>query len=172
MTLKITAVLLSSVLASASYASEGGEVMAMETIQPTSRIVHALPKTIPDSFEGVGEYRARRAALESRLKSFEGQKLKVFTPEIFAEMLAEGVSIAELGIDIFGRLPAIAAKINQQLSELGTKIASKNATIPWRELLLLIQEVDMCRKPYWNEFKFDMDDIFRGVERWNQKIGP
>jgi len=133
--------------------------------------VQALRKTIPDSFEGAGEYRSRRAALECRLQSMQGKKLKEFTPpEVFAKMLAEGVSVAELGMDIFGRLPAIAAKINQQLSELGTKIASKNAAVPWRELLLLIQEVDMCRKPYWNEFKFDMDDIFRGVELQPQVV--
>ena len=88
MTLKITTVLLSSVLASASYASEGVERSPTEIAVPQQGVIQ---KAVPDNFEGAGEYRTRRASLESQLKSMEGKKLKEFTPEIFANLCAVGV---------------------------------------------------------------------------------
>jgi hypothetical protein len=91
MTLKITALLLSSVLASASYASEGVERSPTEIAVPQQGVIQ---KAVPDNFERAGEYRTRRASLESQLKSMEGKKLKEFTPEIFADMLTEAVGVA------------------------------------------------------------------------------
>lgn len=165
MRLKFSALLLSSILASVSYGAEINEAAGVETVQ------HVISqKVVPDGFEGTGEYRSRRAALESRLHSFQGQKLKVFTPEIFAEMLEEGVQITELGLHIFEKLPTIAGQINERLASLESRIKSKNALITWRELAALMQEIKGFPEYYWNEFKFDMGHALRSSELQPQVV--
>ncbi|QOL19647.1 hypothetical protein [Candidatus Bodocaedibacter vickermanii] len=165
MRLKFTAILLSSVLAFVSYGAEINEAAGVETVQYA---VHQ--KVVPDSFEGTAEYRSRRAVLESRLHSFQGKKLKVFTPEIFAEMLEEGVQIAELGLHIFEKLPTIAGQINQRLTSLESRVKAKNALISWRELAALMQEIKGFPEHYWNEFKFDMGHALRNCELQSQVV--
>lgn len=170
MKLKLSVVLLSSVLASVSFASDIAVTGGAISEQAASTQMEVFSKVVSDSFEGAGEYRARRAALESRLQSFQGQKLKVFTPEIFAGMLEEGIRIAELGLQIFKKLPTIAGQINERLTNLESRIKSKNALISWRELVSLGGELDSYPVNYWNEFKFDMSFALRSGELQSQVV--
>lgn len=158
MTLKFTAILLSSVLASASYAADEVTVAGTEIVVPSQAVIQ---RVVPDSFERAGKYRVRRAALESRLKSFEGKKLKEFTSEIFAGMLTEAIDVAKLGFHVAERLPELTDSIHQDLSALESTLESRNALISWRDLRALTQAVDMYRTPYWKEFQLDMEDLLR-----------
>ena len=164
MRLKFTAILLSSVLVSVSYGAEINEAAGVETVQ------HVISqKVVPDSFEGVGEYcfksiaefRSRRAAVESKLHSFQGQGLEVFTPEIFAEVLEEGIQIAELGLYIFEKLPTVQGHINERLTSLESRMKSENDLISWRELAALIREIKGYPDVYWDEFKLDIEQALR-----------
>lgn len=161
MILKFSAVLLSSVLASASFACDVTDPGALVAEQTTQAQVQISSKLIPDAFEGAGEYRSRRVAFESRLQLFQGQRLKVFTPEIFAGMLEEGIQIAELGLHIFEKLPTIFVQINSGLFNFESRIKSKNALISWRELVLLAAEYKKYPASYWEEFKFDIGNALQ-----------
>jgi predicted component of type VI protein secretion system len=164
MKIKFTDLLLSSVLASTSYASSDlKESAGAKVEQSAGKVVRVFPKTIPDTFEGVGDYRACRSDLESLLQSFQGQKLKVFAPEVFAGMIDEGVQIAELGLQIFERLPTIARQVNERLADFESRIKSKNALISWGELADLVQESKEYPQNYWDEFKFDMEVALRSA---------
>ena len=160
--------LLSSVLASFSFASDVAEPSGSIAGKTASAHFEVFSKVVPDSFEGAGEYRLRRAELESQLATMKGQKLKVFTPEIFAGMLEEGIRIAQLGLQIFEKLPTIAGQINEHLLNLESRIQSKNALISWWELVSLRRELDSYPENYWNEFKFDIHTVLQGADLLRQ----
>lgn len=168
MKLKFSVALLSSVLVAVSYAADAVEHSSAELAVTAQHGISE--KVVPDSFEGAAEYRSRKAALESQLQSMAGKKLKEFTPEVFATMLEDGIQIAQLGLNIFDRLPEIAGQINQRLVKLESRVQSKNALIPWRELVALMHEIKGYPKGYWDEFKFDMDFVLRSVELQPQVV--
>ncbi len=170
MKLKFTAVLLSSVLASFSFASDVAEPSGSIAGKTASAHMEVFSKVVPYSFESAGEYRLRRAKLESQLATMKGQKLKVFTPEIFSGMLEEGIQIAQLGLQIFEKLPTIAGQINERLANLESRIQSKNALISWRELVSLRRELESYPENYWNEFKFDIEHALRSSELQPQVV--
>lgn len=155
MKIKLTALLISTIFASANQASRDIEqACGADRLRPC---VQQTEGVVPDSFSCVREYRLRKADLEVRLDVLKDVKLKVFTPQVFSEMLKEAVEIANLGFCIYESLPQIASNINIQLHELETKIKTKNALVSWKKLRELIERVERFNLMYWKEFEFDFE---------------
>jgi hypothetical protein len=154
--IKLTALLLSTIFASVNQASSDIEQACVADL--LGPYVQQTESIVPDSFSCVREYRSRKADLELWLGVLKDAKLKVFTPQVFSEMLKEAVEIANLGFCIYEALPQIATNINTQIQELETKIKTKNALITWKELRELIKRVESFKPLYWKEFEFNFED--------------
>jgi hypothetical protein len=150
---KITVFLLSILMTSVIQASSEIDRACDTKVQQKQN--QQIEQAVPDDFERAGEYRVRRATLESQLTSMQGKKLKEFTPEIFAGMLAEAVEIAKLGVNIFEKLTTIAPRINQQLKTFTARMNSYNALIPWSDLFDLTRLYSVYNRGYWLEFVFE-----------------
>lgn len=161
MKLKLSTLLLSTLITPIHFAATGVEQDSQKETGDHSSLVCVNTQLGHNSLACVTEFRARRAALESRLSEIGGEKLKVFTPQIFAEMLSEGIAIGYLGLEILEKLPELISEYNQRLKNLESRIKSKNALIPWRELKSFYDEFSKYKDNFWNEFVFDFDQLVR-----------